>query len=154
MLLGIPLSSASTTSSSPLVFPRSCCLHSFAGSHTALCRKGNLLLRRCAQAVAVFCDQYHPKTRLPGHHLCVCRRRLVEWDRFDHGGHAAQGTETERSVTSCRVARQRARYLALPEYEIHARGDPGTNREMLLAGQYSSGSIVGNPEAIGQLTLF
>src|SRR5215831_6361602 len=76
-------------------------------------------LRLSRLAIAVFCDQHYPKARLPSHHLRVGLRRLVEWDGLDHGGHAAQRTETERSVSGRRVPCQRAFELAAPEYEIH-----------------------------------
>src|SRR6516225_6486655 len=62
--------------------------------------------------------QNHAKARLPSHHLRVGLRRLVEWDGLDHGGHAAQRTETERSVSGRRVPRQGTFELAAPEYEI------------------------------------
>src|SRR5262249_46040328 len=63
--------------------------------------------------------QNYAKGGLPSHHLCVGLRRLVERDCLDHGGHAAQRTETERSVSSRRVSRQGTFELAAPEYEIH-----------------------------------
>src|SRR5262245_38596847 len=65
--------------------------------------------------------QNHAKARLPGHHLRVGSRRLLEWDRLDHGGHAAQRTETERCGAGRRVPRQGSFEPAVPEYEIHAR---------------------------------
>src|SRR5262245_123845 len=61
------------------------------------------------------------KTRLPSHHLSVGSGCLIEWDGLDHRRRATQGTETKRCVSSGRVSRQRACYLALSEYEIHAR---------------------------------
>src|SRR5262249_17186612 len=57
---------------------------------------------------------------LPGHHLRVGSGCLMEWDGLDHRRHPTQGTETKRCVSSGRVSRQRACYLALSEYEIHA----------------------------------
>src|SRR6516162_6629562 len=65
--------------------------------------------------------QNHAKARLPSHHLRVGGRRLIEWGGLDHGGHAAQGTETERCVTSRGVPRQGTFELPAPEDEIHAR---------------------------------
>src|SRR5262249_38832476 len=62
--------------------------------------------------------QNHAKARLPSHHLRVGIRRLVEWDGLDHGRHAAQRTEAERSVSGRRVPRQGTFELAAPEYEI------------------------------------
>src|SRR5262245_43550309 len=62
--------------------------------------------------------QNYAKARLASHHLRVGIRRLVEWDGLDHGGHAAQRTETERSVSGRRVPRQGTFELAAPEYEI------------------------------------
>src|SRR5215470_458023 len=76
---------------------------------------GNLL------AIAVFCNQHYPKTRLPSHHLRVRSGCLIEWDCLDHRRHATQGTETKRCVSSGRVSRQRTCHFALSEYEIHAR---------------------------------
>src|SRR5215831_12371466 len=65
--------------------------------------------------------QNHAKARLPGHHLRVGIRRLVEWDSLDHCGHPAQRTETERSISSRRVPCQGTFEPAASEYEIHAR---------------------------------
>src|SRR5215831_6399737 len=65
--------------------------------------------------------QNHAKARLPGHHLRVGIRRLVEWDGLDHCGHPAQRTETERCVTGRRVPCQGTFEPAASEYEIHAR---------------------------------
>src|SRR5262249_42159367 len=84
-------------------------------------RKLNSSFRLSKSAVVVFCDQHHPKARLPSHHLRVRRGCLIEWDGLDHRRHPTQGTETKRCVTGGRVSRQRACYLALSEYEIHAR---------------------------------
>src|SRR6516162_5067152 len=66
--------------------------------------------------------QNHAKARLPSHHLRVGTRRLVERDGLDHGGHPAQRTETERSVSGRRVPRQGTFELAAPEYEIQTWG--------------------------------
>src|SRR5262250_3474373 len=81
----------------------------------------NPSLRLLRLAIAVFCDQHYPKTRLPSHHLRVRRCCLLEWDGLDHRRDATQGTETKRCVSSGRVSRQRTGYFALSEYEIHAR---------------------------------
>src|SRR6516162_10661046 len=78
--------------------------------------------RRGGRPVLSVHGQNYAKARLPSHHLRVGIRRLVEWDALDHGGHAAQRTETERSVSGRRVPRQRTFEFAAPEYEIHARG--------------------------------
>src|ERR1700741_4695119 len=80
-----------------------------------------LSLRLCRLAIAVFCDQHYPKTRLSSHHLGIGGGCLIEWDGLDHRRHSTQGTETKRCVSSCGVSRQRACYLALSEYEIYAR---------------------------------
>src|SRR5262245_30847507 len=96
------------------LFPK---FHSFANN--SLCKLNSSF--QLSRLATVFCDQHYPKTRLPSHHLRVRRRCLFEWDGLDHGGHAAQGTESERGITGRRVPRQRACYLALSEYEIHAR---------------------------------
>src|ERR1700757_5036401 len=81
----------------------------------------NASFRLSRLAIAVFRDQHYPKTRLPSHHLRVGSGCLIEWDGLDHRRHPTQGTETKRRVSSGRVSRQRACYLALSEYEIHAR---------------------------------
>src|SRR5262249_50288348 len=75
----------------------------------------------CLCKLAAACDQHYPKTRLPSHHLRVRGGCLVEWDGLDHRRYPTQGTETKRGVSSGGVSRQRAGYLALAEYEIHAR---------------------------------
>src|SRR5215831_15458543 len=78
-------------------------------------------LRLSRLAIAVFCDQHYPKTRLPSHHLRIRSRSFLEWDGLDHCSHPAQRTESERCITSCRISRQRSCYLAFSEYEVHAR---------------------------------
>src|SRR5215475_1706940 len=78
-------------------------------------------LRLSRLAIAVFCDQHYPETCLPSHHLRVGSGCLIEWDGLDHSGYTAQRTESERCITSRRISRQRACYLALSEYQIHAR---------------------------------
>src|SRR5215813_13312847 len=79
-------------------------------------------VRTVGRPVSSIHGQNHAKARLPSHHLRVGIRRLVEWDGLDHGGHAAQRTETERSVSGRRVPRQGTFELAAPEYEIQTRG--------------------------------
>jgi hypothetical protein len=75
---------------------------------------------RCADGWSVH-GQNYAKARLPSHHLRVGIRRLLERDRLNHGGHAAQRTEAERFVTGRGVPRQGTFELAAPEYEIHGR---------------------------------
>src|SRR5262249_19825281 len=77
--------------------------------------------RLSSMATSVCCDQHHPKARLPSHHLRVRRRCVFEWDGLDHGGHAAQGTESERRITGRRGPRQGTFYFATSKYQIHAR---------------------------------
>src|SRR5215813_550895 len=84
-------------------------------------RKLNSSFRPSRSATVVFCDQHDPKARLPSHHLRVRGGCLIKWDGLDHRRHTTQGTETKRCVSSGGVSRQRACYLALSEYEIHAR---------------------------------
>src|SRR5262245_29718076 len=94
-------------------------IHARMATKSAHTLNASLLLSRLA--VAVFCDQHYPKTRLPSHHLRVGSGCLIEWDGLDHRRHPTQDTETKRCVSSGGVSRQRACYLALSEYEIHAR---------------------------------
>src|SRR6516162_10702143 len=75
---------------------------------------------RCADGWSVH-GQNYAKARLPSHHLRIGIRRLIERDRLNHGGHAAQRTEAERFVAGRGVPRQGTFELAAPEYEIHAR---------------------------------
>src|SRR5215831_10830903 len=79
-------------------------------------------VRTAGRRVRSVHGQNHAKARLPGHHLRVSIRRLVEWDGLDHGGHAAQRAETKRRVSGRRVPRQGTCELAAPEYEIRTRG--------------------------------
>ena len=65
--------------------------------------------------------QNHTEPRLPSHHLRVSIRCLLERDRLNHGGHAAQRTEAERFVTGRGVPRQGTFELAVSKYEIHGR---------------------------------
>src|SRR6516165_2190688 len=65
--------------------------------------------------------QHHAKARLSSHHFGVGIRRSLKRDRLDHGGHAAQRTETERCVTSRGIPCQGTFELPAPEDEIHAR---------------------------------
>ena len=69
---------------------------------------------------AVVRDEHHAKAGLPGHHLRVGSRRLIQRDGLDHRRHATERAETKRCITGCGVSRQRARYLAPSEYEILA----------------------------------
>src|SRR5215467_2798891 len=120
MLLAIRLPWVSTTSWSPFV------LSPFVISKISLVRepprcKLNSSLRLPRLAIAVFCDQHYPETRLPRHHLRVRSWCLIEWGGLDHRRHTAQRTEAKRCVSRGGVSRQRACYLALSEYEIHAR---------------------------------
>src|SRR5262249_56339132 len=89
-------------------------------SRTTLCEL-NSSFRLSRLAITVFCDQHHPKARLPSHHLLVRGGCLIEWDGLDHRRHPTQGTETKRCVSSGGGSRQPARYLALSENEIQAR---------------------------------
>src|SRR6516225_4232368 len=86
--------------------------------------QGGLLVQmprlRCADGWSVH-GQNYAKARLPSHHLRIGIRRLIERDRLNHGGHAAQRTEAERFVAGRGVPRQGTFELAAPEYEIHAR---------------------------------
>src|SRR5215510_11710317 len=107
------------TSWSPVVLPHSGYVQNVTRFADNSLGKLNSSFRLSRLAIAVFCDQHYPKARLPGHHLRVGIRRLVEWDGLDHGGHAAQRTETERNVSGRRVPRQGAFELAAPEYQIH-----------------------------------
>ena len=75
---------------------------------------------RCADGWSVH-GQNYAKARLPSHHLRVGIRRLLERDRLNHGGHAAQRTEAERFVTGRGVPRQSTFELAVSKYEIHGR---------------------------------
>src|SRR5262245_35876836 len=97
-----------------------CCKNFIRFASNFLC-KVNPSLRLSSLAIAVFCDQHHPKARLPSHHLRVRRRGLFEWDGLDHGGHAGQGTESERGITGRRVPRQGTFNLAASKYEIRIR---------------------------------
>src|SRR5262249_14999590 len=81
-----------------------------------------LRVRTAGRPIPSVHSQNHAKARLPGHHLRVGGCRLLQWGRLDHGGHAAQRTETERCVTGRGVTSQGTFELAALEYEIHARG--------------------------------
>src|SRR5215469_10881391 len=108
---------------SPILYVFACFgyFQNFTNFASDLFHSLNASLRLSRLDIAVFCDQHYPKTRLPSHHLRVSRGCLIEWDGLDHRRHPSQGTETKRCVSSGRVSRQRACYLALSEYEILAR---------------------------------
>src|SRR5262249_89469 len=108
------------TSWSPVVLPQSGyfqnCTRFANDSH---CKpKSSPWVSRIATSV---CNEHHPKARLPSHHLRVRRRWLFERDNFDHGGDAAQNTESERRVTGRRGPCQGTFHLATSKYEIHVR---------------------------------
>src|SRR5215467_1084029 len=108
---------------SPILYVFACFgyFQNFTNFASDLSHSLNASLRLSRLAIAVFCDQHYPKTRLPSHHLRVGSGCLIEWDGLDHCRHPTQGTEAKRCVSSGGVSRQRACYLALSEYEIHAR---------------------------------
>src|SRR5580704_15656164 len=83
-------------------------------------RKSNASFLLSILPIAVLCNQHHSKTRFPRHHFRVGCSCLLEWNGLDHCRHTTQRAETKRCVTSGRGSRQRACYLALSEYEIHA----------------------------------
>src|SRR5215831_2283003 len=121
MLFANRLPWVSTTSWSPFVLPHLGYLQNLTRfANNSLC-KLNSSLRLSSMAISVFCNQHHPKARLPSHHLRVRGGCLIERNGLDHGRHATQRTETKRCVTSCRVPRQRACYLTLSENEVQAR---------------------------------
>src|SRR5215469_6126040 len=66
-------------------------------------------------------NQHNAEPCFARHHAGIGLSCLFERNCLDHCRHATQRTETERCITSCRVSRQRACYLALSENEIHAR---------------------------------
>src|SRR5215467_10483520 len=109
------------TSWSPVVLPHFGFVQNVTRFADNSLGKLNSSFRLSRLTIAVFCDQHDPKARLPSHHLRVRGGCLIEWDGLDHRRHPAQGTETKRCVSSGGVSRQRACYLALSEYEIHAR---------------------------------
>src|SRR5262245_59536633 len=121
MLLAIAPSWFSMTSWSPVVLRHFGYVQNVTRfASNSLC-KLNSSFRLSRLTIAVLCDQHDPKARLTSHHLRVRGGCLIEWDGLDHRRHPTQGTETKRCVSSGGVSRQRACYLAVSEYEIHAR---------------------------------
>src|SRR5262249_52094331 len=86
-----------------------------------------------------------PKACLPGHHLRVGGSRLFQRDALDHGGDAAEHAEAQRCVTNCRRPCEGACYLALPEYEIHAR-----DLDRLWSNSEVNGDASGTPALEGR----